>query len=197
MQIVDTYICPSCTLWVSKSLDIWCVFDRISNFEKCNLRSGHLMWPGGVTFEVRRSNFLSNVSKCLMNSYAKFVRATRRGLFAIHEKPEGGADNRPPAVHGLNYGKLQCYSPKALLWLKWDKNIVCLQLCKRSCTLLGLKNGVQGVHREWTGNVVNLPSIFRVGSTLFQTRWRRPVGCLDDKYGWLLKCLLIFSIAYE
>ena len=24
-----------------------------------------------------------------------------------------------------------------------------------------------------------------------------PVDCLDDNFGWLLKCLLIFSIAYE
>ena len=40
------YLCPYCTLRVSKSLDFLCVFDMLSNFEKCNLRSGHLMWPG-------------------------------------------------------------------------------------------------------------------------------------------------------
>ena len=37
------HLCPYCTLRVSKSLDLWCVFDRHSNFEECNLRSGHLM----------------------------------------------------------------------------------------------------------------------------------------------------------
>ena len=36
------YLCPYCTLRVSKSWDLWCVFDKLSNFEKCNLRSGHL-----------------------------------------------------------------------------------------------------------------------------------------------------------
>ena len=51
------YLCPYCTLRVSKSLDLRCVFDRLSNFEKCNLRSGHLMWPGGVTFGVIGSSF--------------------------------------------------------------------------------------------------------------------------------------------
>ena len=66
------YLCPYCTLRVSKSLDLWCAFDRLSNFEKSNLRWGHLMWSGGVTFEVRRATFSGNVSKCAMNSYAKF-----------------------------------------------------------------------------------------------------------------------------
>ena len=81
------YLCPYCTLRVSKTLDLWCVFDSFSNFEKFNLRSGHLMWSGGVTFEVRRSKFSGNVSKCLVNSYAKFGGAIRRRFFAIHEKP--------------------------------------------------------------------------------------------------------------
>ena len=45
-------VCPYRTLRVSKSLNLWCVFDRLSNFEKCNLRTGHLMWPGGMTFKV-------------------------------------------------------------------------------------------------------------------------------------------------
>ena len=40
------------------------------------------------------------MSRCCMNSYAKFGGATRRRFFAIHEKLEG-ADNRPPAVRGL------------------------------------------------------------------------------------------------
>ena len=84
IQLVDTY-CPYCTLRVSKSLDLWCVFDRLSNFEKCNLRSGHLMSPGGVIFEVRRSKLSGNVPKCSMNCYAKFGGATRR-LFSLSTK---------------------------------------------------------------------------------------------------------------
>ena len=35
------YLCPYCTMQISKSLDLWCVFDRLSNFEKYNLRSCH------------------------------------------------------------------------------------------------------------------------------------------------------------
>ena len=75
----------------------------MANFEKRNLRSGHLMRPGGVTFGVIGSSFFGNVSNCWLNSYRKFGGATRRGFFAICEKPEGGgADNRrPPAVRGL------------------------------------------------------------------------------------------------
>ena len=90
------YLYPYCTLRVSKSLDLWCVFDRLSNFEKRNLRSGHLMWPGGVTFEVTRSKFSSNVSKCSMNSYAKFGGATRRCFSLSAKKNLRGPDNRPP-----------------------------------------------------------------------------------------------------
>ena len=59
------YLCLYCTLRVSKSLDLWCVFDRLSNFEKCNLRSGHFMWPGGVTFGVIGSSFFWKCVKLL------------------------------------------------------------------------------------------------------------------------------------
>ena len=52
------------------------------------------------------------------------------------------------------------------------------------------------IHQEWTVKMVNLKRILCIGSTLFQTRWWRPVNCLDDMYGWLLKCFLIFSITY-
>ena len=47
--------------------------------------------------------FFGNVSNCCLNSYGKFGGATRRRFSAICEKPEGGADNRPPppAVRGL------------------------------------------------------------------------------------------------
>ena len=90
IQIVYRYLCPYCTLRVSKSLVLWCVFDRLSNFEKCNLRSGHLMWPGGVTFGVIWSSFFGNVPNCRLNSYGKFGSATRRRFFVICEKKTGG-----------------------------------------------------------------------------------------------------------
>ena len=98
------YLCSYCTLRVSKSLDLWCVFDRLSNFEKCNLRSGHLMWPGGVTFGVIGSSFFGNVSNCWLNSYGKFGGAAVFSLSAKNLRG-GGANNRPPrAVRGLTRG---------------------------------------------------------------------------------------------
>ena len=93
---------PYCTLRVSKSSDHCCAFGTMSNFEKRNLTSGHLMWPGGVTFDVIGSSFLENVSNCWLNSYGKFGGTTRRRFFSICEKLREGADNRPPAVRGLN-----------------------------------------------------------------------------------------------
>ena len=103
-QIVCRHQCPYCTLRVSKTSDHWCAFGTMSNFEKRNLRSGHLMWPGGVTFGVIGSSFFGNVSNCWLNSYGKFGGATRRRFFAICEKPEegGGWYPPPPAVRGLN-----------------------------------------------------------------------------------------------
>ena len=95
------HLCPYNTLRVSKSSDHWCAFGTMSNIEKRNLRSGHLMWAGGVTFGVIGSSFFGNVSNCCPNSYGKFGGATRRRFFAICEKPGGGVDIRPPAVRGL------------------------------------------------------------------------------------------------
>ena len=96
------YLCPYCALRVSKSLDLWCVFDRLSNFKKWNLRSGHLTWPRCVTFGVIGSSFFFRiVSNCWLNSYGKFGGATRRHFFAICEKSEG-ADTCPhDRVRGL------------------------------------------------------------------------------------------------
>ena len=45
----------------------------------------------------------------------------------------GGGDS-----FSLNYGEVQCCSPKALLCLEWYKNRSCRQFCKRTSTL-GLK----------------------------------------------------------
>ena len=82
--IYRRYLCPYCTLRVSKSLDLWCVFERLSNFEKCNLRSGHWIWPGGVTFGVIR------LPNCWLSSYGKFGGATRRRFFCYLRKTWGG-----------------------------------------------------------------------------------------------------------
>ena len=75
----------------------------MSNFEKRNLRSGHLLRPGHVTFGVIGSSFFRNVSNCWLNSYGKFGGATRRRFFAICEKPQGGGlkSTPPPPVRGL------------------------------------------------------------------------------------------------
>ena len=71
----------------------------MSNFEKRNLRSGHLMRPGHVAFGVIGSSFFGNMSNCWLNSYGKFDGATRRRFFAICEKLYGGGVeiNPPPA----------------------------------------------------------------------------------------------------
>ena len=89
---------------VSKSSDHWCALGTMSNFENRNLRSGHLIRPGHVTFGVSGSSFLGNVSNCWLNSYGKFGGATRRRFFAICEKPYGGGvEINPPA--GAREGK--------------------------------------------------------------------------------------------
>ena len=66
------HLCSYWTLRVSKSSDHWCAFGTMSNFEKRNLRSGHLLRPGHVTFGVIGSSFFRNVSNCWLNSYGKF-----------------------------------------------------------------------------------------------------------------------------
>ena len=90
---------PYYTLRVSKSLDHWCAFGTISNFEKRNLRSGHLMWPGGVIFGVIGSSFFGNVSNCWLNN-GKFGGATPP-FFRYLRKTWGGITT---AVRGLSRG---------------------------------------------------------------------------------------------
>ena len=111
------HLCPYCTLRVSKSSDHWCAFGTMSNFEKRNLRSGHLMWPGGVTFGVIGSSFFRNVSNCWLNSYGKFGGATRRRFFAICEKPErGGGWYPPPPRPCAGYMYIGCVSQAGETW---------------------------------------------------------------------------------
>ena len=90
------YLCPYCTLRVSKSLDLWCVFDRLSNFEKCNLRSGHLMWPGGVTFGVIGSSFFLEMCQIVGWTAMANWRRVAPPFFRYLRKTWGGVDNRPP-----------------------------------------------------------------------------------------------------
>ena len=108
IQIVDTYV-----------LTIHCEFQRVritgvrlarcQTLKKRNLRSGHLMWAGGVTFGVIGLPFFGNVSNCWLNSNGKFGGATRRRFFAICEKSKGGLISGrvyciyifSPAVRGL------------------------------------------------------------------------------------------------
>ena len=54
-----------CAMRVSKSSDHWCALGTMSNFEKRNLRSGHLMRPGHVTFGVIGSSFFWKCVKLL------------------------------------------------------------------------------------------------------------------------------------
>ena len=113
IKIVDTYICPYYTLRVSKSLDLWYVFKSLwkmqlekRNFEKCNLRSGHLIWPEGVIFGVTESSFFfGNVIYCWLNSEQlwQLWRRCAPPFFAVCEKPEG-VDNRPRPRAGLSPG---------------------------------------------------------------------------------------------
>ena len=121
------YLCPYCTLQVSKSLDLWCVFDRLSNFEKCNLRSGHLMWPGAVTFKVRRSKYSGNVSKCSRKTYVNFGVATCRRFFRYPRKKTergigvgtmGAVGAAAPTI--FNQWVQTMYSASTIIW---NKNI--------------------------------------------------------------------------
>ena len=101
------HLCPYCTMRVSKSSDHWYALGTMSNFEKRNLRSGHLIRPGHVTFGVSGSSFFGNVSNCWLNSYGKFGGATRRRFLAICEKNLTGEgwNQPPPSVRGLNFFK--------------------------------------------------------------------------------------------
>ena len=94
--------CPYCTMRVSKSSDHWCALGTMSNFEKRNLRSGHLIRPGHVTFGVSGSSFFGNVPNCWLNSYGKFGGAMRRRFFTICEKPYGEVEINPPAGARVN-----------------------------------------------------------------------------------------------
>ena len=101
---------PYCTLRVSKRSDHWCAFGTMSNFEKRNLRSGHLMWPGGVTFgAIGSSFFFWKCVKLLAETAMENLAALRAAVFSLSAKNlRGEADNRPPAVRRVN-GMSVCF----------------------------------------------------------------------------------------
>ena len=92
------HLCPYCTLRVSKSSDHWCAFGTMSNFEKRNLRSGHLMWPGGMTFGVIGSSFFWKCGKLLAEQLWRIWRRYAPPFLRYLRKTwgGGGVDIRPP-----------------------------------------------------------------------------------------------------
>ena len=93
---------PILYMWVSKISDHWCAFGTMSNFEKRNLRSGHLLRPGHVTFAWSRDigssfvykgvNLLAEQLWQIWRSYAppffRYLRKTLRGV-EINPPPAG------------------------------------------------------------------------------------------------------------
>ena len=99
------HLCTYCTMRVSKSSDHWCALGTMSNFEKRNLRSDHLIRPGHVTFGVSGSSFFGNVSNCWLNSYGKFLAIC--AVFSLSAKNlTGGWNQPPPPVRGLTLASL-------------------------------------------------------------------------------------------
>ena len=91
------HLCPYCTMRVSKSSDHWCALGTMSNFEKRNLRSGHLIRPGHVTFGVSGSSFLEMCQSVGWTAIANLA-ALRAAVFSLSAKnlTGGGGWNQPP-----------------------------------------------------------------------------------------------------
>ena len=103
----------------------------MSNFEKRNLRSGHLLRPGHVNFRVIGSSFFfRNVSNFWLNSYCKFGGATRRRFLAICEKPYWGVEITPPPrrapVRGLTFKDEKNVSIAPSVLIPRDLLLVCI-----------------------------------------------------------------------
>ena len=96
------HLCPYCTMRVSKSSDHWCALGTMSNFEKRNLRSGHLIRPGHVTFGVSGSSFLEMCQIVGWTAMANLA-ALRAAVFSLSAKNlTGGLKSPPPPVRGLS-----------------------------------------------------------------------------------------------
>ena len=80
----------------------YCGSGMMTNFRKSYLGSGHSMWPGDLTLESMSSKSTHNMWNACGNSYAIFLGAPRRRLFATHEKPPGGRISAPPIGARIN-----------------------------------------------------------------------------------------------
>ena len=124
------YLCPYYTLRVSKSLDLWGVFGRLSNFEKCNLRSGPVTWRRDLWYH-RVNVFLEMCQIVGWTAMANLV-ALCAAVFSLSAK-NLRADNRPPppAVRGLRQS-LSIYIQPTTRELSLRK-VPLISWCDRSC----------------------------------------------------------------
>ena len=90
------HLCPYCTMRVSKSSDHWCALGTMSNFEKRNLRSGHLIRPGHVTFGVSGSSFFWKCVKLLAEQLWQIWRRYAPPFSPLSTKNLTGGWNQPP-----------------------------------------------------------------------------------------------------
>ena len=94
---------------VSKSSDHWCALGTMSNFEKRNLRSGHLIRPGHVTFGVSGSSFFWKCVKLLAEQVWQIWRRYAPPFSRYLRKTLRGAEiNPPPPVRGLTGAIINC-----------------------------------------------------------------------------------------
>ena len=121
------HLCPYCAMRVSNSLDHWCAFGNMSNFEKRSLRSGHLMRPGHMTFGVIGSPFFRKCVKLLTEWLWQIWRRYAPPFFSLSAKNRTGAEiNPPPPVLGLKIPSqeiITCHVIKRLLIIKLSSYI--------------------------------------------------------------------------
>ena len=90
------------------------------NFEKCNLKSGHRMWPGGVTFGVIGSSFFWKCAKLLSEQLRQIWRSYAPPFFRYLRKTWRGRIT--PAVRGLNI------LDSLVVWNNYDGgDIICMR----------------------------------------------------------------------
>ena len=115
------HLCPYCAMRVSKSSDHWCAFGTMSNFEKRNLRSGHFMRPGHVTFGVIESSFFRKCVKLLAEQLWKIWRRYAPPFFSLSGKNRtGGVEITPPPA-GARVKKVVLKIP--IKYKKYTKNV--------------------------------------------------------------------------
>ena len=125
------HLCPYCTLRVSKGSDHWCAFGTMSNFKKRNLRSCHLMWPGGVTFGVIVSSFFWK------SAFFRYLRKTWGGRITA---PPGRARVKiMMRVRHHIFGTVHLFFSKILLFILTTR--VMREHCDSALTLAPLGSG--------------------------------------------------------